>query len=361
MSNPPSMKSFAGLNLKGLEDSLLEAGYKPSHALRLLRSYYLGGGRIDWEALKVPVGLRDRLAECEAFVSEVVQRQVAEDGTTKLLLQFPDGRRIESVLMTDYRQDRVAGCISSQAGCAMACDFCATAQGGLERSLSAAEMIEQFLRLRGEAQEAGKFLRTLVFMGMGEPMHNLDEVLEAIDRIASPQLGALGWRQITVSTVGIVPGIDHLAAQGLRVNLAISLHAPDDVTRLRILPTGKRYEVAEILAAADRYQAVSGLPVIIQYCLLKGVNDSEAQARELARLLERRRMHVNLLSYNPTGPGLSGFRYEPTSLERSEAFMGILREARIVAHFRRPRGREIAAACGQLRATGCADRCRTNS
>jgi 23S rRNA (adenine2503-C2)-methyltransferase len=149
--------------------------------------------------------------------------------------------------------------------------------------------------------------------------------------------------------VGIVPGIDALAVSGLGVHLAVSLHAPDDATRARLLPMGKRFPVAEILAAADRYQAAAGRPVIIQYCLLQGVNDSPDQARQLAALLAGRRMHVNLLRYNPTGPSLRGQVYAAATEEGAQAFAAELRAAGVVAHFRRPRGREIDAACGQLR------------
>jgi len=239
--------------------------------------------------------------------------------------------------------------VSSQVGCAMACDFCATTQSGLERNLSAGEMVEQFLHLRREAQAAGRRLQTVVFMGMGEPMLNLDNVLEAIRRMASGDMGALGWRQITVSTVGIVPGIDAMAAADLNISLAVSLHAPDDATRAKLIPSGRRFGVEEILAAADRFQAKRGRPVSIQYCLLGGVNDSVEQARQLATLLAGRRMHVNLLNYNPTGVSLTGRTFEPSSAAAADAFIGELRGRRVVAHFRRSRGRDIDAACGQLR------------
>jgi 23S rRNA (adenine2503-C2)-methyltransferase len=186
-------------------------------------------------------------------------------------------------------------------------------------------------------------------MGMGEPMLNLDNVIEAARRIADNKLGALGWRQVTISTVGIVPGIEALAASDLNVHLAVSLHAPDDATRERLLPVGKRFGVEEILSAADRYQARTGRPVTIQYCLLKGVNDSPAQALQLASLLKMRRMHVNLLRYNPTGLSLRGVNYETVEDDRADEFMARLRVEGVVAHFRRPRGRDIDAACGQLR------------
>lgn len=344
------MKALSDLTIAELEARLSGWGFKPSHAERLLRAYYLHGGAIPWTDVVVPQGLREKL-EAEFAPSSVTlaARQVAEDGTTKLLLRLADGRTIETVMMTDFRDDRVAGCVSSQVGCAMGCDFCATAQGGFARNLTPGEIVEQFLHLRREARAVGKRVQTLVFMGMGEPMLNLEGVREAIGRIAGPELGALGWKQVTVSTVGLIPGIEALAASGLGVHLAVSLHAPDDETRARLLPAGKRFKAGDILAAAERYEAITGRPVTVQYCLLKGVNDSPSQARQLAELLAGRRMHVNVLRYNPTGAGLSGVTYETSSDEAAEAFIAELRGQRVIAHFRRPRGRDIDAACGQLR------------
>lgn len=281
--------------------------------------------------------------------TQLAARQNAADGTVKLLLRFNDGRSAESVLMPDFRPDRAAGCLSSQVGCAMGCDFCATAKSGLERNLTSGEILDQFVALRREAQGQGRKLQTIVFMGMGEPMLNLDQVLPAVESIASNELGGLGWRQVTISTVGIVPGIETLTATGLSLQLAVSLHAPDDLTRARLLPAGKRYGVQEILEAADRFQASRNRCVSIQYCLLEGVNDSPDQARMLAALLAGRRMHVNLLRYNATGLGLRGQAYQPASEERTEAFAAVLKQHGVVAHFRRSRGPEIEAACGQLR------------
>jgi 23S rRNA (adenine2503-C2)-methyltransferase len=325
-------------------------GYKPSHAARVLRAYYESGGEVDWGGIVLPRGLEQRLRnEATLPGAKVAARQVAADGTVKLLLRLGDGRTVESVLMPDFRADRAAGCLSSQVGCAMGCDFCATAMTGFERNLEACEIVEQFIGLRREALGLGRKLGTVVFMGMGEPLLNLDNVLTAVRRIAGNGLGGLGWRQVTVSTVGIVPGIDRLAAEDLSINLAVSLHAPDDETRSRLLPMGRRYGVAEILAAADRFQARIGRPVTVQYCLLKGVNDSPAQAVQLAGLLGERRFHVNLLRYNPTGISLKGVVYETSTEERAEVFVNVLRSHGVVAHFRRPRGRDIDAACGQLR------------
>ena len=323
-------------------------GLKAVHAPRLVQA--LMGQACESAGWRLPTGLLTRLqADFPAVATHSVRRQVAEDGTTKLLLRLQDGRTVESVLMPDYHPDRAAGCVSSQVGCAMGCDFCATTQTGFERHLSSGEIVEQFLHLRREAAVAGRTLRTLVFMGMGEPMLNLDNILAAVRRIADPRLGGFGWRQITVSTVGLVPGIDALRGAGLGVHLALSLHAPDDATRAELLPMGRRHRLAEVLEAADRYQAASGRVTTIQYCLLEGVNDSLSQALALARLLNGRRMHVNLLRYNPTGLSLRGRCYAPSSPERTEAFLAKLRACGVVAHLRRARGQDIDAACGQLR------------
>jgi 23S rRNA (adenine2503-C2)-methyltransferase len=342
--------SLADIELEALEQQLAGWGYNPIHAGRLLRGFYQDGEVLNTSARRLPADLLDRMRrEFGAASASLAARQLASDGTTKLLLRLADGRTVESVLMPDFRPDRAAGCISSQVGCAMGCDFCATTKTGFERNLTAGEMVEQFLALCRETSAVGRKLQTIVLMGMGEPLLNLANVLTAMRRIADNKLGALGWRQITVSTVGIVPGIDALTATGHNFNLAVSLHAPDDATRARLLPMGKRFPIADILAAADRFQAIRGRPVTIQYCLLGGVNDSPAQAQQLSELLVNRRMHVNLLRYNPTGLSLQGVAYQPSSDETAEAFVAVLRERKVVAHFRRSRGPDIDAACGQLR------------
>lgn len=347
----PFVRPLSEYNIAGLEQTLAEWGHKPSHARRLLRCYFDHGGRLPLEELDLPKPLAARLTdELTLMQTRIVQRQASDDGTVKLLIEAADGQTVESVLMPDYRDDRVAGCLSSQVGCAMGCDFCATTRGGFHRNLSAGEIVEQFLHLRHEGEVAGRRLRTVVFMGMGEPMLNLDNVLEAIRRMACDELGAVGWRQITVSTVGLIPGIDRLAAAGLKIQLAISLHAPDDATRAQLIPMARHYPIAQVMAAADRYQAASGRPVTLQYCLLAGVNDSVAQADELVQLLDGRRMHVNVLLYNPTGPGLSGREYRRPDDATIDAFVARLHERKVVAHIRRSRGRDIAAACGQLKA-----------
>ncbi len=351
MSSPATTSpALPTLSAEELAAWLEGEGFKPTHAWRIMRKLLGANGGHARANERMPVGLEERLKS--AFSREaasLLQRQVSTDGTTKLLLRLADGRTVESVLMPDYHPERAAGCISSQVGCAMGCDFCATTQTGFERNLTAGEILEQFIRLRQETRALGRTLRTIVFMGMGEPMLNLRQVLAAVRRISDPKLGGFGQSQITISTVGIVPGMDELRESGLGVQLAVSLHAPDDATRSDLLPMGRRFPVQEVLAAAERYQAGSDRITTIQYCLLEGINDSLAQARDLSRLLAGRRMRVNLLRYNPTGLSLRGRSYTPSSLEQTNAFLAELRAHGAVAHLRRARGPDIDAACGQLR------------
>lgn len=349
---PPSTpaRPLTDLSTEELGAWMQRQGFNTAHTPRVIRGLLAAEPPKSRAGFLLPEKLDEQLQSAFPMTAaNLAMRQVSEDGTTKLLLRLHDGRTVESVLMPDYHPYRAAGCISSQVGCAMGCDFCATTQTGFERNLSSGEIVEQFIHLRREAHAAGRTLRTIVFMGMGEPMLNLKNVLAAVRRIADPRLGAFGWRQITVSTVGIVPGIDELRQANLGVHLALSLHAPDDATRADLLPMGKRFDVQEVLAAVDRYQETSGRITTIQYCLLDGVNDSLAQARDLSRLLEGRRMHVNLLRYNATGLSLRGRTYAPSSLEQTEAFLMELRAHGTVAHLRRARGPDIDAACGQLR------------
>ena len=226
---------------------------------------------------------------------------------------------------------------------------------GTDDDLAFKRDARQFLWLRAESLRLGRRLQTLVFMGMGEPLLNYENVLSAIRRIGAQELGTLGWRQITVSTVGIIPGIDRLTEEGIPLTLAVSLHAPDDDTRSAIIPTGRKYRVADILSAARRYQQKVGRPVNIEYTMLQGVNDSDAQARLLAGLLatddRAGRVHVNLIPYNWIGPGVSGRIYQRPEMERMARFAEILTERGAIAHFRRTRGDDIEGACGQLRET----------
>lgn len=340
-------KSLVDFDVAAFEAELARLGHNAAHARKILRSYYAGA---DLDALPILKGLRRLLARDYADRrATLLRRHVSADGTIKLLLGMNAGGAAEAVLMPTHRAGIAAGCVSSQIGCAMGCDFCASTRDGLERNLDAGEIVEQFYQLRQQSLATSRRLKTLVFMGMGEPLHNLDHVIPAIERIAHGDAGGLGWRQIAVSTVGIVPGIDRLADANLNVHLALSLHAPDDATRARIVPSNKRYPVADIIAAARRYDARTGRVVNIEYCLLGGVNDFDEQAHLLAGLLEGFRAHVNLIPYNPIGVGISGAVYVRPTGERVARFLTILRDRGVVSHVRVTRGDDVAAACGQLR------------
>jgi 23S rRNA (adenine2503-C2)-methyltransferase len=349
------MPALGEHDVESLSAELAQRGFKPSHARRLLKAFYAAHGNPDLSELRVGRELEAHLAaNVPLRQSRVLVRRQAADGTVKLLLGFDGGGSAETVLMPAYDPTRAAGCVSSQIGCAMGCDFCASTRGGLERNLTAGEVVEQFLHLREAAAKDGRRLATIVFMGMGEPMHNLDNVVGAIRRIAGEGMGGLGGRQVTVSTVGIVPGIRRLAEEDLGVHLALSLHAPDDATRARIVPSNKRYPVADIMDAARAFQARSKRISTIEYCMLAGVNDSDGQAVMLADLVEGFRAHVNLIPYNTIGAGLSGVAYRRPSEERIASFMDRLIERNVVVHVRRTRGDDVDAACGQLRQTSLA-------
>jgi 23S rRNA (adenine2503-C2)-methyltransferase len=230
--------------------------FKSSHARTVLREFYGSSGRFDFPWRVIGKELAAKIErEIPLRRSSIAQRTQSSDGTVKLLVNMHGGGAVESVLMPAHDPTRAAGCVSSQIGCAMGCDFCASTRRGLERNLEAGEIVEQFLHLKYEAAQIGRRLKTIVFMGMGEPMHNLDNVIAAVKRIADPDMGNLGWRQVTISTVGIVPGIERLIEADLNVHLALSLHAPDDETRSKIVPMNRRYPVSAIIAATSEFFA----------------------------------------------------------------------------------------------------------
>lgn len=341
---------LADHDITSLTDHLTGAGVLGSHASRVLRAWWRGNGQVDLDRLEIGTAARQHVQEYfELQPATVALRRESADGTVKLLMAMKQGGMAECVLMPAFRPDRAAACISSQIGCAMRCDFCASTRNGLERNLTAGEMAAQYVHLRAEAVADGRRLATLVFMGMGEPMHNLDAVAGAIRRISDPKLGELGPRNITVSTVGIVTGIDELAQMDLGVHLALSLHAPDDDTRNRLVPMNRKWNVAAVLDAAKRFFERTGRIVNIEYCLLDQVNDHPWQASLLADLIDGFKVHVNLIPYNAIGMGLSGIEYRRPEADRIKQFMDTLLERRVVTHIRRTRGEDVDAACGQLR------------
>jgi 23S rRNA (adenine2503-C2)-methyltransferase len=292
------------------------------------------------EMTNLPAGLRGRL-EADLPLSTLSVRAEArsDDGTVKTLFDTADGRPLEAVLMR-YRDGRRSVCVSSQSGCPLTCTFCATGKMKFGRNLTADEILDQTLHFR--RVEA---IDHVVFMGMGEPTMNIDNVLAACERL--PDVGVTN-RRTSISTVGWVPGIDRLAECEMPIGLALSLHAPNDGLRSQLMPVNDRYPLSEVLAACDRYRAKRRRKVFVEYVMLDGVNDHPEHARELAKLLDPRIYKINLIPYNPTGA------YDGSSPERIETFRAILAEHRVPATVRLTRGRDIDAACGQLAAKATA-------
>ena len=297
------------------------------------------------ELTNLPKALRARLTEALPLaLAEEVQR-VSDDGdTVKYLWRLDDGSRIETVLMV--YPDRVTACVSSQAGCAMGCGFCATGQAGFTRQLTTGEIVEQVARASRRSADMGRRLANVVFMGMGEPLANEPNVWGAIERIQG-DLG-LSARHLTVSTIGIVPGIRTLAARPLPVNLAVSLHAANDTKRDELIPMNKRYPIDDLMAACSEYLAVKGRRISFEWALIDGLNDTDADEMELARLCRRFRLpaHVNLIPLNPT----PGWPTKGSSPARVREFCQLLIDRGVNATVRRNRGTDIDAACGQLAA-----------
>ena len=341
------------LSLPELEARIMEMG-QPKYRARQVWEWAYRHLVVSYDEMRnVPAALRARLADELPFpVAEPVRDQVSDDGLTrKRLLRLQDGQLIETVLMLyDPRSDsrgRATVCVSSQAGCAMGCYFCATGQGGFERNLTAGEILAQIVGFAREREAAGERpLTNVVFMGMGEPLANYAAVWRAVETLHSPEGIGMAARHITISTVGLTQGIRRLAAEPLQVGLAVSLHAPDDALRQRMISTAHRYPLTEIIAACREYAQATGRRVTFEYCLIDGVNDAPEQARALAGLLKGLLCHVNLIPVNPT-PDLSIRR---PARARTLAFQRELSTRGVPCTVRVEKGVEISAACGQLRA-----------
>jgi 23S rRNA (adenine2503-C2)-methyltransferase len=331
---------LVGLTRQELEDLAVSWG-EPRYRGRQLASWIYARGVDSPEAMTdLPAALRSTLAaRAEMGQLRLLRRQVARDGTEKLLLGLPDGEAIETVVLPF--PDRTSLCVSSQVGCPVRCSFCATGRSGYARNLAAGEIVEQLLTAR---RLTGRTITHVVFMGMGEPLLNLRRVLKAA-RLINDEIG-IPMRRITISTVGLVPEMLSLAEEHEQFTLAVSLHAPEDALRERLIPVARRYPLQSILSAADYYQRQTGRRVTFEYVLLRGVNDQPEQARQLARLLQGRRAHVNLIPYNP---GASD-EYRAPGLAEILGFRRTLEEAGVAVTQRMEKGQDIMAACGQLRA-----------
>jgi 23S rRNA (adenine2503-C2)-methyltransferase len=323
------------MDLALLERTLADAG-EPAFRARQVWRWAATGAAGYAGMTDVPAALRARLESEVPFSTLALVREAhASDGTVKALFQTADGRPVEAVLMR-YRDGRRSVCASSQSGCPLTCTFCATGQMKFGRNLTASEILDQVLHFRRIEP-----LDHLVFMGMGEPLMNLDNVLGAAR--ALPELG-ITHRRTGISTVGWVPGIRRLTESELPLRLALSLHAPEDALRSRIMPVNDRYPLAEVLAACEAHYERRRRQVFVEYVMLAGVNDGYGQAVQLAQLLDPRVYKVNLIPYNPTGA------YRGSSRAAIDAFRAALEEHGLRATVRLTRGRDIDAACGQLAA-----------
>jgi 23S rRNA (adenine2503-C2)-methyltransferase len=319
-----------------LERTLAAAG-EPAYRTAQVWEWVARGARSYAEMTNLPAPLREHLEAGVALSTLSVQAEAkSDDGTVKTLFHTADGRPLEAVLMR-YRDGRRSVCLSSQSGCPLTCTFCATGRMAFGRNLSADEILDQALHFRRLEE-----IDHVVFMGMGEPTMNIDAVLAACELL--PDLGVT-YRRTAISTVGWVPGIDRLGECELPIGLALSLHAANDGLRSQLMPVNDRYPLAAVLEACDRYRAKRRRKVFVEYVMLDGVNDLPQQARELADLLDPRGYKVNLIPYNPTGA------YDGSPPERIERFRAILAEHGLTATVRLTRGRDIAAACGQLAAS----------
>lgn len=297
------------------------------------------------EMRNVPAELRARLEDVARLGSlSLDEVQTSTDGTRKIAFGTRDGRAIESVLIPDG--DKLTQCISSQVGCALGCRFCATAKLGLVRNLEAGEIVEQVYLARDLLAEVepGRRLTNLVYMGMGEPLHNYDNLVRSLE-ILTHELGAnLSHRRITVSTVGLVPGIERLGKERVRPNLAVSLNAASDDVRSEVMPVNRKFDIARLLSAIRAYPLERRRRVTFEYVLLAGVNDREEDAANLGRLLRGMPCKVNLIPWNPHDGG----PFQRPDAEAVERFQNLVKAHGLPAYLRTPRGDDIDAACGQL-------------
>ncbi len=351
MPTDNTMINLYDLSLPELTALLAEWG-QPAYRARQVWEwlYHHYAGTFD-EMSTLPGALRERLAsETTLTIGEIALSRNSSDGQTrKVLFQLPDGQYIETVLMR-YEKRRTL-CISTQAGCAMGCVFCATGQMGFMRHLSVAEIVGQVMYFARELAAEDQHVTNIVMMGMGEPLHNYDNTLATVDRLTDATGFNLGARKITISTVGLIPAIRRYADEQRQTPLAVSLHAATDEERGRLLPVNRRWPLAELMEACRYYVAKTGRRMTFEWALIAGENDTAEQAHKLGELLQGMLGHVNLIPLNPT----AGYGGTPSSPERVARFQEILTEYGVTSTVRVRRGIDIQAGCGQLRDRHLAD------
>lgn len=329
------MQDIKELTLAELERALENWGQPRFHARQIFAWIYKKGIK-DFEGMSdLPSDLRKQLKEnFYLFSLNLIKRLRSKDGTVKFLFELRNGNLIEVVSIPAER--RITGCISTQVGCKFSCSFCASGLSGFKRNLTVPEMIEEVMHFK---------LTHLVFMGIGEPLDNYENVIKAIRIINSPEALHIGARRITISTCGIIPGIKKLSDEGLQIELSISLHAPDDKTRLKIMPVNKKYPIKDLIKTCEEYIEKTNRQITFEYVLIKGINSDLQNARKLSKILEGLNCKVNLIPANP----IKELKIEPPAKSDILLFRDYLLKQAINATLRRPRGQDIEAACGQLR------------
>ncbi len=332
------------LDLDALSRTLQQWGQPAYRARQIWRGLYVNLWHRADQFSVLPQEVRQKLAQHFAFAHLTPEKSLesSDKKTTKVLFRLPNGEAIETVLMR-YRQRRTL-CISTQAGCAMGCVFCATGQMGFRANLSGGEIVEQVLYFARQLKPLGERLTNVVVMGMGEPFHNYEATLAAIDRLNHHEGFNMGARRFTISTVGLVPMIRRFAAERRQINLAISLHAADDETRAAMLPINKKYPLDVLLAACREYVEATHRRITFEWALIHEHNDTPEQAAKLAALLQGLNCHVNVIPLNPT----QGYTGQPTTRRRALEFCRVLESHGIPCTIRARRGIDIQAGCGQL-------------
>lgn len=354
-------------DIKTLTREALEAQFvqweQPAYRAGQLLEWLYARRAVSWDEMtNLPKALRDLLRQnYDLQTHELVRKQGSADTTQKFLWKLADGAMVESVMIPanpalyGEASDRHTLCVSTQVGCAYGCKFCASGLEGWKRNLNASEIIEQVLaverwharqaRSEAEAKASGRLVDNLVIMGMGEPLANYENLLNALRLLNAPWGGGIGARKITISTSGLVPQIRRLAAEPLQFRLAISLHGATDAVRDRIMPVNRKYPLKELIAACEDYQEIKGRMITLEYILIAGVNDGLDQAKPLAALTKKLYAKVNLIPYNK----VEGLPWERPDEAAQEAFLVALEKEKAIATLRREKGHDIDAACGQLR------------
>ncbi|MFN2236950.1 MAG: 23S rRNA (adenine(2503)-C(2))-methyltransferase RlmN [Anaerolineales bacterium] len=337
-------KLIYDLDLPELSEKMKVWGEPKFRTKQIWQGLYQSLWNAPSEFSTLPIKLREKLEQEFSFsnLNPVTVLNSLDGETQKTLFRLPDGQPIETVRMRYERRKTL--CISTQSGCAMGCEFCATGQMGFLRNLSSGEIVEQVLYYARKLAEVGDQVTNIVLMGMGEPFHNYDATLAAIDRLNHPDGMNLGARRFTISTVGLIPAIDRFASEKRQINLAISLHAADDELRSSMLPINKRYPIADLLSAVRNYTEQTHRRVTFEWALIRDVNDTPEQANKLAALLRGMLAHVNVIPLNPT----DGFNGKATTTEQVKNFQAILEQNGISCSIRIRRGIDIQAGCGQL-------------